>query len=181
VQEFVRRLTASDERILEHLQSLEMPVPHVWEFLRRLGKRPGLGGQIEESVLGSLLRGLAGGTAPAAPASVGENPPKAPPKLPTRPPDKAFQAWQVRELVGISKQGEIARIMTERGIPATQGQVSKWLAAVEEWRLAGGLMPEVSTREGKPQSVDPDILDMGARQDGLTPRQRPRRDSDADE
>ncbi len=102
-------------------------------------------------------------------------------KLPTRPPDKAFQAWQLRELVGISKQGEIADIMTKQGIPATQGQVSKWLKAVDEWRAAGGVMPEVGTLDGQPQSVDPDILDMGARQDGLTPRQRPRRDSDADE
>ena len=110
-----------------------------------------------------------------------ENTPKTAPKLPTRPPDKAFQAWQIRELVGISKQGEIADTMTKQGIPATQGQVSKWLAAVEKWRTAGGLMPEVGTLNGEPQSVDPDILDMGARQDGLTPRQRPRRDSDADE
>ena len=80
----------------------------------------------------------------------------------TRPPGKAFQAWQIRELVGISKQGEIADTMTKQGVPATQGQVSKWLAAVEEWRTAGGLMPEVGTLNDKPQSVDPDILDLGA-------------------
>jgi hypothetical protein len=97
------------------------------------------------------------------------------PKPCTRPPPKAFQAWQIRELVGISKQGEIANTMTQQGIPATQGQVSKWLKAVEDWRTAGGLMPNVGTLEGEPQSVDPHILDMGARQDGLTPRQRPRR------
>ena len=41
--------------------------------------------------------------------------------------------------------------------------------------------PERLTLSSEPQSVDPDILDMGARQDGLTPRQRPRRDPDADE
>jgi hypothetical protein len=98
-----------------------------------------------------------------------------------RPPEKAFQAWQIRELVGISKQGDIAEMMTTRGVSATQGQVSKWLAAVEEWRRAGGLMPEVGDLDSEPQSVDPDILDMGARRDGRTPRQRDRRDSDADE
>ena len=61
VREFVRRLAASDEHILEHLQSLDMPVPAVWVFLRRLGKRPGVGQQIEKEVFDSLLRGLCGG------------------------------------------------------------------------------------------------------------------------
>jgi hypothetical protein len=64
VRKFVRRLTASDERILEHLQSLEMSVPATWQFLRRLGKLPpdrGVGKQIEAAVLDSMLRGLAGG------------------------------------------------------------------------------------------------------------------------
>jgi hypothetical protein len=98
-----------------------------------------------------------------------------------RPSDKAFQAWQIREFLNISNQEEIATKMTEQGFPATQGQVSKWLAAVEEWRTAGGLMPKVGTLNSEPQPVDPNILDMGARQDGLTPRQRPRRDSGADE
>jgi hypothetical protein len=107
-----------------------------------------------------------------------ENKPRA---ILKRPPDKAFQAWQIRELVGISKQGDIAEMMTTQGVSATQGQVSKWLAAVEEWRQAGGLMPDVGTLENEPQSVDPDILDMGARRDGRTPRQRDRRDRDADE
>jgi len=119
--------------------------------------------------------------APSGKAADEDEIPPAPRKLPTRPPNKAFQAWQLRELLGISNQQEIANKMTEQGVPATQGQVSRWLAAVEEWRTAGGVMPELGSLNGKPQSVDPDVLDMGARQDGLTPRQRPRRDSDADE
>jgi hypothetical protein len=102
-------------------------------------------------------------------------------KLPTRPPGKAFQAWQIREGLSISNQAEIARIMVKQGVKASQGQVSKWLAAVESWRTAGGVMPKVGTFGGEPQSVDPAILDMGGRQDGLTKRQRPRRDPDADE
>jgi len=61
VREFVRRLIASDEQIVEHVESLGMDIPHVWGFLRQLGNRHGLGGEIESSVLGSLLRGLADG------------------------------------------------------------------------------------------------------------------------
>jgi hypothetical protein len=62
-----------------------------------------------------------------------------------RPPDKAFQAWQIRELLNISDQSEIAKKMDENGVKATQGQVSRWLKAVDEWRKAGGEIPQVGT------------------------------------
>jgi hypothetical protein len=58
VREFVRRLVASDQQIVEHVQSLGLSVSATWEFLRRLRKHPGLGTQIEASVLDSLLSGL---------------------------------------------------------------------------------------------------------------------------
>ena len=102
-----------------------------------------------------------------------------PPKPPRLPSKKAFQAWSVRALLGITDQTEIAEEMTRRETKATQGQVSKWLRAVEKYQAAGGILPDVTTI-GKPQSVDPDVLDMGARQDHRTPRQRERRDPDAD-
>lgn len=96
-----------------------------------------------------------------------------------RPPDKAFGAAAIRDLLGESKQTRIAEMMTESGIPATQGQVSKWLKSVDDYRAAGGIMPSVQDLN-KPETMDPAIIDMGPRQDGRTPRQRPRRDSDAD-
>jgi hypothetical protein len=103
------------------------------------------------------------------------------PKEPmTRPSDKAFQAWQIRELLNISDQTEIANKMVINGVKATQGQVSKWLKAVDGWRKGGGEIPQVGTLGDKPQSVAPDVLEMGARQDGRTARQRGRRDPDAD-
>ena len=79
VQEFVRRLAASDERIIGHLQSREMSVPDAWEFLRRLGKvhsGVGVGTQIEATVLDFMLSGLAGGsdTAPSGTAGSADGP-----------------------------------------------------------------------------------------------------------
>ncbi len=100
---------------------------------------------------------------------------------PRRPPRIAFQAWYVRDVLGFTTQQQIADEMTRLGSSATQGQVSKWLAAVEEYLRAGGLMPALDELN-KPDTdtVDPAVIDMGARQDGVTPRQRPRRDDDAD-
>jgi hypothetical protein len=97
----------------------------------------------------------------------------------SRPPDKAFRAWYIRDMLGVSNQTEIAEMMTKLGIMATQGQVSKWLREVEKYRAAGGIIPTVD-KLNKPEAIDPSVIDMGARRDGLTPRQRPRRDSDAD-
>ena len=74
VREFVRRLAASDERIVRHIESLDWTVPRVWEFLRRLGKSPkdrGMGKQIEAATLNSLLDGLAGGGDTAPSGTVG--------------------------------------------------------------------------------------------------------------
>ena len=95
------------------------------------------------------------------------------------PPDKAFRACFVRDILGESNQTRIAEIMTSEGIPANQSQVSRWLKAVDEYRAAGGIVP-TPDELNRPQAIDPDIIEMGARLDGLTPRQRPRRDSDAD-
>lgn len=96
-----------------------------------------------------------------------------------RPPKKAFQAWYTRDVLGISNQTEIAKKMTEMGIRATQGQVSKWVTAVDQYRQAGGLMPQHDNLDSI-DTVDPSVIDMGARQDGRTPRQRHRQDNESD-
>ena len=114
-----------------------------------------------------------GGTATQA-----NQPPKAPAR---RPPKIAFQAWYVRDVLGVATQQQIADEMVRQGTPASQGQVSKWLAAVEEYRKAGGLLPTLDElNKLDTDTVDPAIIDMGARLDGRTPRQRPRPDDDAD-
>lgn len=90
-----------------------------------------------------------------------------------RPSKKAFQAWYTRDVLGICTQTEIAEAMTKQGTCASQGEVSKWLRQVEEYRKSGGLMPTLDELS-KPHTdtVDPAVIDMGARQDGLTLRQR---------
>jgi hypothetical protein len=107
--------------------------------------------------------------------------PKPPSGSPRRPPSIAFKAMYVRDVLGVATQQQIADEMTRQGSPATQGQVSKWLAAVEEYLKAGGIAPTLDELN-KPDidTVDPNVLDMGARLDGRTLRQRPRRDDDAD-
>ena len=122
---------------------------------------------------------------PAAPAPESQPPAdavragtKAPPR---RPPTIAFKAWRLRELFKITNQEEIARKMTENGVLATQGQVSKWLKAVDAFLEAGGVMPSLKTLDEQPTAMDPRVLDMGARQDGRTPRQRDKMVDPADD
>jgi hypothetical protein len=55
------------------------------------------------------------------------------------------------------------------------------LAAVKEYGQAGGIIPTpYELSRGDTDTVDPDVIDMGSRRDGLTKRQRLRRDDDAD-
>jgi hypothetical protein len=101
--------------------------------------------------------------------------------IPVRPPPNAFRAWFTRDVLGVATQQAIAAEMTQHGCPASQGQVSKWLRAVDEYRKAGGIMPTLADlNRPDVDTVDPDIIDMGARQDATTPRQRLRRDADTD-
>ena len=97
------------------------------------------------------------------------------------PPKAAWQAYYVRETLGITNQTEIAEKMTEQGTPATQGQVSKWLKAVDAWLEAGGIKPTLEELHEQPKGIDPAKLDMGARQDGRTPRQRDKMTDPADD
>ena len=95
-----------------------------------------------------------------------------------RPSENAFKAWRLRDLSGTKTQAELAEKMTENGIPADQGQVSKWLKQVGVYMAAGGVLPELPKIPGV-GVVDPHVIDMGERQDGLTPHQRERWDADS--
>lgn len=108
--------------------------------------------------------------------------PPAKPAVPLKtPPEKAFIAWRVRFLQGITNQTEIAREMTTAGFPANQGQVSRWLRDVERFLEAGGQAPEMP-QEAKPAAfVDPDDIEIGEEQHGRSRYQRGRRDEDGDD
>lgn len=95
-----------------------------------------------------------------------------------RPPEIALIAWRLRDLSGITNQTQIAAKMTKEGISATQGQVSRWLKQVDDYMKAGNVLPTIPPPTFQPQSIDPEIIDMGERQDGRTPRQRDRGDTE---
>ncbi|MBH07001.1 MAG: hypothetical protein CMJ20_11845 [Phycisphaeraceae bacterium] len=95
-----------------------------------------------------------------------------------RPSDRALKAWRLRDLAGISNQSSIAKRLTEEGEPATQGQVSRWLRDVEKYLKDGNVLPELPKLEGRPAYIDPNVITMGKRRDGLTKRQRPKRTAD---
>lgn len=123
----------------------------------------------------------AGNGQDAAPAG-GAQPekPKAGTRLPKMPPEKARQAYWTRLAVG-DNQTTIARKMTENGVPANQGQVSRWLRAVDAFLAAGGIMPPLKTLHAKPEPMAPEVLEMGGRQDGRTLRQRGKMTDPADD
>lgn len=94
------------------------------------------------------------------------------------PSREAFVAYRISRAIGM-KQTEIAeQLTTEFRRPIAQGQVSRWLSEVSDFLVAGGVMPPMATAINGIASVDPKILDMGARQDGQTPRQRSKSTSD---
>jgi hypothetical protein len=86
------------------------------------------------------------------------------------PKPEAFQAHWLSQN-GYSQQ-RIAEMLL--GSESKQGTISKWLAKVERWRMAGNKMPDLQRNESldrKPATIDPAKLDWGARSDHRTPRQ----------
>ena len=49
------------------------------------------------------------------------------------------------------------------------------LKFVRKYMDAGNSLPDLSNSQGKPQSIDPAVIEMGGRQDHLIGRQRARR------
>lgn len=101
-----------------------------------------------------------------------------------RPSEKAFFAWRIRELLGITKQKDIAEEMTKLGLKASQGEVSRFLSQVKEYLRAGNHLPAIdlpsmNALSKKPQTIDPAEIDKGPRRDGRTQRQRDKYDPDS--
>jgi hypothetical protein len=96
------------------------------------------------------------------------------------PPDAAIKAYRLRWIQGVPKQADIAeRLSQELRRPVSQGQVSRWLKLARDFVEAGGVLPRLPTEQTKkPMPIDPERLDLGRRQDGLTERQRKQRSDD---
>ena len=88
------------------------------------------------------------------------------------PPKKAIKAYRLSILKGWSQE----KIAVELG--TNQGQVSRWLTAAKGYIEAGNVLPGMEFM-AKPTTVDPNVLGMGARPDGLTPRQHDKRSDDS--
>jgi len=90
------------------------------------------------------------------------------------PPRHYIQAYRLFALQG-ETQVKIAETMTqELQRPVVQGQISRWLIRVDEWRIAGNVLPDLTPGNGKPvKTVNlGDKIDLGKRGDGLSERQR---------
>jgi hypothetical protein len=94
------------------------------------------------------------------------------------PSKDAFDAYRLSMRTG-KKQQELARILTlELNKPVSQGQVSKWLKQVTTWVEAGDMSSDIGKSVPQIDTVDPDVIDRGPRQDAHTPRQREKFEAD---
>ena len=87
------------------------------------------------------------------------------------PPKKAIQAYRLSILKGWSQEKDAVEFETN------QGRVSRWLIAAKGHIEAGNVLPRLEFM-AKPTTVDPNVLGMGARSDGPTPRQHDNRSDD---
>jgi HEAT repeat protein len=102
-------------------------------------------------------------------------------KLALREPHKQMVIAYRLAIVQGRPQAEIAAEISKlRKKRTSQGTISRWIARVVEWIKAGNVLPDMPGRSGRPRSIDPKVIDMGARQDSRTPRQRGKR-KDEDE
>ncbi|HVT88538.1 MAG TPA: hypothetical protein VHD56_06780 [Tepidisphaeraceae bacterium] len=81
---------------------------------------------------------------------------------------------------GASRVGEIRAGQTEVAVElyTNQGQISRWVNEVAAWIEAGNVLPGLDGLASKPVSIDPDVIEMGQRQDRRTGRQRGKSDDD---
>jgi hypothetical protein len=95
------------------------------------------------------------------------------------PSADAFAAYRLKLVTG-ETQTNLARLLQEEWKrPVTQGQVSRWLNEVKDWIEAGNVLPDLTaTPNTKPTPINPELIDMGERQDGRARHQRGRRNSD---
>lgn len=88
------------------------------------------------------------------------------------PSKEDFAAYRLY-VVAQMKQGRVAKELTaEFHKPFDQGGVSRRVKRVRAFLKAGGVMPELEQGNASVASVDPAVIEMGARQDGQTCRQR---------
>jgi NACHT domain len=99
-----------------------------------------------------------------------------------KPSENAIKAYRYWLAFGRDKnQSEIAAELTkELREPVTQPKISRWIMRVEKWIEAGNVLPDLGMQARRARPIDPSKLDMGKRQNRLTPRQRSHQSDDDD-
>jgi len=93
------------------------------------------------------------------------------------PSSDAFLAYVLREITGATQKQIAKMIAGATGGTTEQGTVSRWLKEVDHWVAQSNHVPTPDFKLiGKAISVDPSVIDLGARQDARTPRHREERD-----
>jgi hypothetical protein len=88
------------------------------------------------------------------------------------PPSKCREAFELSRCKGMS-QAEIAEEMNKRhGSMHGQGHISKLIARYEQYLKLIGVLDRMPPSAKRAKAFDPSILEIGARRDGRTPRQR---------
>ncbi|MBV9123074.1 MAG: hypothetical protein JO112_06940, partial [Planctomycetes bacterium] len=88
------------------------------------------------------------------------------------PPEEAWQAWRLRNMLGKTQTDIAATLSQELNRPVDQSKVSRLLRKVRAFLDAGGSPPELPA--AKTRTLDPEVINRGRRRDRRTPRQRER-------
>ena len=99
-------------------------------------------------------------------------------------PKEALQAWQLYHLTGKTQTTVAEELSKEHGRKIPQGTVSRWIQRLDTDPKVAHLLEELKPKEGlkhKPDTIDPDVIEMGKRQDGLAARQRAKKDPDSED
>jgi hypothetical protein len=91
------------------------------------------------------------------------------------PSQKAFAAYRTVRIL------RKTQLETARELGVRQGQISRWVKQVAEWIEAGNVLPDLpQVPHRRARAVDPEVIDMGEREDHRTRRQREKKSDDDD-
>lgn len=100
----------------------------------------------------------------------------------TEPSKDAFACYRMSIALGWTQTNIAETITKELGRYIHQGQVSRWIKQVKEWIEDGNILPDMPKPAPITQhTMDPADIDMGARRDHLTYRQRHQKADDSDD
>lgn len=175
--------------------SLNAGLPHpsqAADYQRRIMQAPRLVPGIQQAKLASELRTFFDGfplpTQDAKEPQPNKEADRQPPQAGLKPPsERAMATYRVWAALGCTQQEIVLHINAAtdaRGrkqfMPTDQGSVSREIKAVKRWIAAGNVLPPLSElSQSRERTMDPADLEIGARRDHRTQRQRSRRSEDS--